>query len=39
MPYIPFYQINLAFILNSKVQGFATDAQGFFDFYDTYLAS
>ncbi len=38
MPYIPFYQIDLAFILNSKVQGFRTDAQGFFDFYETYFS-
>lgn len=38
MPYIPFYQIDLAFILSSRVQGFRTDAQGFFDFYETWFA-
>ncbi len=38
MPYIPFYQIDLAFVLSSRVQGFRTDAQGFFDFYETYFA-
>ena len=38
MPYIPFYQIDLAFILDARVQGFKTDAQGFFDFYDTYIS-
>ncbi len=39
MPYIPFYQIEQAFLMTSDVQGFKTDAQGFFDFYDTWFAS
>jgi len=38
MPYIPFYQIELAFIHGANVQGFRTDAQGFFDFYETYFS-
>jgi peptide/nickel transport system substrate-binding protein len=38
MPYIPFYQIEDAYILDSSVRGFKTDAQAFFDFYDTYFA-
>jgi len=38
MPYIPFYQIEQAFLMSSRVQNFRTDEQGFFDFYDTYLS-
>ena len=37
MPYIPFYVIENAFVINARVQNFRTNAQGFFDFYDTWL--
>jgi peptide/nickel transport system substrate-binding protein len=37
MPYIPFYQIEEPFIVLSQFKDVKTDAQGFFDFYDTYV--
>ena len=38
MPYIPFYVIENAFVVNARVKNFRTNAQGFFDFYDTYVS-
>jgi len=37
MPYIPYYLIQNAQIVNARLQGFKTDAQAFLDFYDAYI--
>lgn len=39
MPYIPMYQIVEPFIVKSEYKDVKTDAQGFYDFYDTYVAA
>jgi peptide/nickel transport system substrate-binding protein len=37
VPYVPYYVIKNAYVLNSRVQGFTTDIQAFLDFYDTWV--
>ncbi|HBY96776.1 MAG TPA: hypothetical protein DEP84_22985 [Chloroflexi bacterium] len=36
-PYIPYYLIKNAYIVNARVQGFKTDIQAFLDFYDAWV--
>jgi len=39
MPYVPFYNIQNAYIVNGRVHGFAVDTQAFWDLYNTWVSS
>ncbi len=39
MPYVPFYDIQNAYIVNGRVHGFSVDTQAFWDIYNAWVSS
>jgi len=38
MPYVPFYNIQNAYIVNGRVRAFGVDTQAFWDLYNTWVS-